>query len=88
MKKYVEREILTCSYFELQCNEYYGILQVYHKACKRHTEYALLDVLVQLGVFQGQLNCYVDNLLSFEEEEILSIKYQRLIRRIKSRVLN
>ena len=89
MKKYIKREILTCSSFELQCNEYYNLLQRYHKACKMHNEYSFLDLLVELGKFQGQLICFkVDNLFSSEEEEILYNKSQLLVRRIRSRVLN
>ena len=88
MKKYIEREILTCSFFELQCNEFYNILQRYHKACKMHNEYSFLDLLVELGRFQSQLICFKeDNLFSSEEEEILYNKSKRLVRRIKSRVL-
>lgn len=89
MKKFVKREILTCSSFELQCNEYYNILQRYHKACKMHNELSFLDLLVELGRFQGQLNCFkVDNLFSSEEEEILYNKSKLLVRRIESRVLS
>lgn len=89
MKKFVEREILTCSSFELKCNEYYKFLQVYHNACKRRNEYVLLDLLVQLGRFQGQLICFkVDNFFSSEEEKFLYNKSKRLVCRIKSRVLN
>lgn len=89
MKKFVKREILTCSSFELQCNEYYNILQGYHRACKEHNEHYFMYLLVELGRFQGQLICFkVDNLFSSEEEEILYNKSERLVCRIKSRVLN
>ena len=89
MKKYVKREILTCSSFELQCNEFYNILHSYHKACKHHNELHFMSLLVEIGRFQGQLICFEgDNLFSSEEVEILYIKSQLLARRIKSRVLN
>ena len=89
MKKFVEREILTCSSYELKCNEYYNILQRYHKACKNHhSERYFMGLLVEIGRFQGQLICFKgDNLFSSEEVEILYIKSQLLARRIKSRVL-
>ncbi len=89
MKKFVKREILTCSSFELQCNEYYNILQGFHRACKEHNEYYFMHLLVEIGRFQGQLICFkVDNLLSSDEEEILYNKSIRLVSRVESRVLN
>lgn len=89
MKKYVEREILTCSSFELQCNEYYNILHRYHKAFKMHNELSFLDLLVDIGRFQSQLICFKEyNLFSSEEEEILYKKSQLLVLRIRSLVLN
>lgn len=89
MKKYVKREISICSFFELQCDEYYNILQGYHKACKTHNEYYFMHLLVEIGKFQGQLICFkLDNLLSSEEEDFLYNKSIRLVSRIESRVLN
>lgn len=87
MKKYVKRGILTCSSFELQCNEYYNILQGYHIACKDHNEHYFMQLLVELGRFQGQLICFkVDNLFSSEEVEFLYNKSKLLVRRIESRI--
>lgn len=89
MRKFVKREISTCSYFEYQCNEYYNILQEYHRACKMHSELLVELVLVELVRFQDDLICFkVDNLISFEDQEFLYNKSIRLVRKIESRVLN
>lgn len=89
MRKFVKREISTCTYFEYQCNEFYRLLQEYHRACKMHNELLVELVLVELVRFQDDLICFkVDNLISVEAQELLYNKFLRLVRKIESRVLN
>lgn len=89
MKKYVERDIIDCSFFELECNFYYNHLQIYHKVCKTHNVSSLLCLLIDIGRFQGMLSyAKEDNCISSEEKNFLYRKSNFLALRIKSQILH